>query len=214
MSAPAVRPLLISELTTPDWHPLPNQELPVYGYLLLHDDGPLLIDTGVGSGNEFIEQQYQPRNADLEGLLAAEGVAIGDIVGVATSHMHFDHHGSNRLFPDTPIYVQRAEYEASTADRYTIPEWIGRGELDYRLVDGDVEIADAVQLIATSGHTPGHQSVLVRTDVGLEAIVAQAAEDIADFEARVGTDEALGRIDSEHPVRLWISHEAGPALRS
>ena len=32
----------------------------------------------------------------------------------------------------------------------------------YRLVDGDIELLPGIDLIETSGHVPGHQSVLVR----------------------------------------------------
>ncbi len=34
--------------------------------------------------------------------------------------------------------------------------------LRYRLIDGDTELLPGLTLIETSGHTPGHQSVLVR----------------------------------------------------
>jgi len=201
-----LRPLLLTELTTPDWHPLPNTELPVYAFLVIHNDGPLLFDTGVGSGNAFIDAQYQPRNADLEALLAAEGVAVGDVLAVANSHLHFDHSGNNTRFAATPIYVQRAEFEASREPRYTIPEWVAHEALDYRQLDGDFDLAEGVRLISTPGHTPGHQSALVETARGLEVIVAQAAEDLADYQARVATDPSLRRIASFEPRWLHFGH--------
>jgi N-acyl homoserine lactone hydrolase len=34
--------------------------------------------------------------------------------------------------------------------------------LNYRTVSGDTELAPGIELIETSGHVPGHQSVLVR----------------------------------------------------
>jgi len=34
--------------------------------------------------------------------------------------------------------------------------------LRYRLVDGDTELLPGLELIETSGHAPGHQSVLLR----------------------------------------------------
>ena len=191
---------------TPDWHPLPNTELPVYGFLVIHDDGPLLIDTGVGSGDAFIDEQYQPRNANLDELLKAEGVALGDIVAVANSHLRFDHSGHNARFEATPIYVQRAEFEASREPRYTVPEWVAHDTLDYRQLDGDLDLAEGVRLISTPGHTPGHQSVLVETERGLEAIVAQAAEDFEDYQARVATDPPLTRIASFEPRWLHFGH--------
>jgi N-acyl homoserine lactone hydrolase len=35
-------------------------------------------------------------------------------------------------------------------------------DLTYRLVDGDTELLSGIELIESSGHVPGHQSVLVR----------------------------------------------------
>ncbi|GHP00317.1 hypothetical protein KSF_103640 [Reticulibacter mediterranei] len=35
-------------------------------------------------------------------------------------------------------------------------------ELRYQLVDGDTTLLPGIELIETSGHSPGHQSVLVR----------------------------------------------------
>jgi N-acyl homoserine lactone hydrolase len=138
--------------------------------------------------------------------LASEGVSPADLVAVANSHLHFDHAGNNRAFEGTPTYVQRAEFEASRAPRYTIPGWIAHDDLDYRLIDGDHDPASGVRLLSTPGHTPGHQSVLVDTALGLEAVVAQAAEDIEDFTARAATDPSLARIVEAAPVRLWFSH--------
>ena len=206
MPMPEIRPLLVTELTTPEWHPLPNQDLPVFAFLILHDAGPILIDTGVGIGNDFIDREYRPRHHDLVAQLASEGVSPADLVAVANSHLHFDHAGNNRAFEGTPTYVQRAEFEASRAPRYTIPGWIAHDDLDYRLIDGDHDPASGVRLLSTPGHTPGHQSVLVDTALGLEAVVAQAAEDIEDFTARAATDPSLARIIGAAPVRLWFSH--------
>lgn len=203
---PEVRPLPLGLVTTPDWHPLPEQDIPIRAFLVLHEDGPLLIDTGVGVGSEFIERQYQPQLASVEGQLAAHGVAMGDVVAVVNSHLHFDHCGSNRLFAGTPIVVQRAEYEAAKAERYTIPDWVQFEGAAYRQIEGDVELASGVRVISTPGHTPGHQSVLVESARGLEAIVGQAAEDFADYEARVSADAALTRIASFTPRWLHFSH--------
>ncbi|MCA1724357.1 MAG: N-acyl homoserine lactonase family protein, partial [Thermomicrobia bacterium] len=47
--------------------------------------------------------------------------------------------------------------------RYTMNQshWDAPG-LRYRFVDGDTELLPGITLIETSGHVPGHQSVLVR----------------------------------------------------
>ena len=105
MAAPEVHPIALGEINTPDWHPLPGQMILIRAFLMVHDDGPILVDTGVGSGNKFIDEQYRPRSESLEAHLASHGVALREIVAVVNSHLHFDHCGSNLLFPGTPLFA-------------------------------------------------------------------------------------------------------------
>src|SRR5262249_36064107 len=59
----------------------------------------------------------------------------------------------------------RAHYEAAKGGLERLQavreHWDAPG-LRYRLVDGDTELLPGIELIDTSGHVPGHQSVLVR----------------------------------------------------
>ena len=60
--------------------------------------------------------------------------------------------------------VQRVHHlDAATNPRYADirPQWDQPIER-IRLVDGDTELLPGLELIETSGHVPGHQSVLVR----------------------------------------------------
>jgi N-acyl homoserine lactone hydrolase len=61
--------------------------------------------------------------------------------------------------------VQRRHYELARSGhpRYAAARahWDDPA-LRYRLVDGDTELLPGLVLIETSGHAPGHQSVLVR----------------------------------------------------
>src|SRR5207244_3637019 len=73
--------------------------------------------------------------------------------------------GSNPDFPHSEFVIQRRHYEAARngLPRLQVlrPFW-DRPELRYRQVDGDVELAPGGELIESSGHVGGHQSVLVR----------------------------------------------------
>jgi len=201
-----VLPLELGDVTTPDWHPIPNTVIPIRAFVVTHEEGPILFETGVGSGSDFIDEQYQSRSIGLEAQLAERGFSLGDIVAVVNSHLHFDHSGLNRLFPGRPIVAQSAEYEAAHEERYTIAEWIDFEDANYRQIAGDLELAEGVTVISTPGHAPGHQSMTVETARGLEALVGQAAEDLADYEARLEEDESLQRIAALEPTWLHFSH--------
>ena len=73
-------------------------------------------------------------------------------------------------------------------------------DLDWRLADGDLEIAPGITAVATYGHTPGHQSFMVDLDDGGGFVFAFDAADLQrniDEELSVG-----GLIDAEIPRRL------------
>jgi len=73
-------------------------------------------------------------------------------------------------------------------------------------VDGDHEITDGVSVLATPGHTVGHQSVTVRTGDGLVLIVGQAAQDARSF-ATGEPDASLERLRLLNADRIHFSHD-------
>ncbi|HEY7069672.1 MAG TPA: N-acyl homoserine lactonase family protein [Acidimicrobiales bacterium] len=156
------RMLLAVVETVPEWHPehATFEPFPVFGWVVRHPDGPILVDTGVGIGNAAIDGWYRPRVTPLADALAAVGVDPRDVAAVVLSHLHFDHCGQQAALA-CPVHVQAAEWDAARADHYTIPEWAAIPGERLRLVDGDAEPAPGVRIVATPGHTPGHQSVVV-----------------------------------------------------
>src|SRR5262249_16061208 len=114
--------------------------------------------------------------------LALLGLEPADVDVVANSHLHFDHCGGNEFFPRATILVQRREMEAARD-----PALLQRGRygpsprdydhpLAYRLVDGEHDVFGdgTVVLIRTYGHTPGHQSLWVRSEHGPLVMTADA----------------------------------------
>jgi N-acyl homoserine lactone hydrolase len=97
--------------------------------------------------------------------LAELGLRADDIDMVIATHFDVDHVGYHDSFKKAEFIVQREHYELARGGH---PRFAGaRGhwdhpELRYRLVEGDVELSPGLRLIETSGHVPGHQSVLVR----------------------------------------------------
>jgi N-acyl homoserine lactone hydrolase len=97
-------------------------------------------------------------------------LGVSDIKMVITTHLHWDHTGSLRFFGHCPIVVQREEHRyAFNADPHFSPQYMRNHfdfPLNYQDIDGDQIILPGVSVIKTPGHTPGHQSVLVKTDGG------------------------------------------------
>jgi N-acyl homoserine lactone hydrolase len=222
---PRVAQLDLASVELPESHPAVSlgRTIPVHGFLIHHPDGPILVDTGVGFGNQFIDDLYTPTRTELDVALAEQGVELEEVVAVVNSHLHFDHCGQNpALFGgSTAFYSQAIEVDTVRADEYyTDRRWALCPSTQQRLVDGDEDIADGVKILATPGHTVGHQSVLIqagkeRVVVGgqlvwnadeIEAEVASAAnvDPIAGFQ-RAAVD-SIRRIKALHPRAIYLSH--------
>lgn len=146
---------------------------PAPGYLIQTDAGQnILVDSGFPRamiGTEPPPGRAGPRvtEADFIGnWLAVLGLSPADIHLLVCTHLDPDHAGNHDLFTAAELVIQREHYAvalASDGPRFaqTRAAW-GHPALRYRHVDGDTVLAPGVELIATSGHVPGHQSVLVR----------------------------------------------------
>lgn len=205
----------------PEWHPEHGsfEPFPVHAWVVRHPDGPILVDTGVGVGHPLIDEWYRPQATAIGEALHAVGIDVDDVEAVVLSHLHFDHCGQQAAV-DAPVYVQAAEQEAARAAGYTVPEWATIPEGRMRLVDGDQEIAEGIHLLATPGHTPGHQSVLIEAGGERQLLAGQCA--FAAEELRTGvpagsnlhdeTWEAVARRSLERlrglaPVTCHLSHD-------
>jgi N-acyl homoserine lactone hydrolase len=206
MTPDDVVPLHLANVTYPASHPLAGQEGPVLAFAIRHPDGIVLVDTGIGEGNEWIETNYRPRSRDVREALAGAKLDPDQVRTVINTHLHFDHCGQNRAFPGVPIRVQQAELDLALREGHTIVEWVDFPEASYEAVEGDREIVEGVSVLATPGHTPGHQSVTVRTGDGLVLIVGQAAQDARSF-ATGEADASVGRLRELNADRIHFSHD-------
>lgn len=216
--------MLLAEVTFPEWHPrFSDGGCRVFGYAIQHPDGVILFDTGVGTGNSFIDDLYRPSVVPVAEALAQHGIDERDVVAVVNSHLHFDHCGQNDFFHDrgVPIYVQAREIEAAQAFGYTVPEWAAIPEESLRVAHGDEALADGVSLIETIGHTPGHQSLMVETGDGRVIVGGQcvycadeltarhvAADNIHDQSFVEAARESLERVVAFAPRRVVLAHDA------
>lgn len=215
-----VHRLDLGTVTLPADHPRGPGSCAVYGYLVRHPAGPVLIDTGVTRGHPWIDEHYAPDVPDLDDALAAAGAAVDQIVLVINTHLHFDHCGGNRRLAGVPTVVQATELEDARRPRYTVPEWVDFPGAEWREVRGPAEPLPGVGVFPTPGHTRGHQSVVVDLD-GVRSIVAgQTIYDAAemgaeesveplDDDAAAATKSSARRIARLRPDRVVFAHDAG-----
>ena len=199
----------------------PDERLvePIPGVLLECDGGWLLLDTGYNPalirdaalyrrfhGSQGIEAILPGPGEPLEDALDQAGVHLDDIAAVAVSHLHYDHAGGLRHFSGrVPVHAQRAEVEYGLGG-HPEPERHGILRIDFddpalewRLADGDTEIAPGVHAVLTAGHTPGHQSFLVEIDESAGGGGFVFAFDAADL---------TENIEGELPVGGFIGCQA------
>ncbi len=159
--------------------------------LIEHDDGLVLIDTGLGNKEsaKFLDI-YGIDNAGADGRTAIEdaiaetGHTPADVRTVVNSHLHFDHAGGNTFiapddparrvqlsFPNAQYVAHRREHEYAThANERTAASYfphnfapvIEAGRM--QLIDGPAgQVVPGVRVMVTPGHTPWHMSILVES---------------------------------------------------
>jgi N-acyl homoserine lactone hydrolase len=179
---------------------------PVQGCAIAHPDGVILFDTGVAGDDPLINQGYEPTVVSVIDALAQVGIDERDVTAIVNSHLHVDHCGQNRLFPSVPVYVQRSEHALIDTPRFTIPDWARVESNRLRNLDGDAELAEGVDVVATPGHAPGHQSIVVTSGDFVTVIAGQCCYSCAEFAA---VDPAVADLDDESwlpSARASIEH--------
>ena len=134
---------------------------PVHGFVVTHPGGAVLVDTGVG-GPEQVLDDWRVVNRSVADALAELDMSPADIGLVINTHLHFDHCGQNAVFKHAPFYVQRAELARMRRESGELYDWFGFMDARFELLDGDAEVLPGLEVIATPGHTEGHQCVVVR----------------------------------------------------
>jgi N-acyl homoserine lactone hydrolase len=143
---------------------MPEYQIPIVCYLVQTYDGKnILIDSGLPEIIPEDSAEFE-NGKDVIEHLANLGLKPDDIDTVISTHYDGDHAGRHAAFTKAQYIVQRAHHvDAASNPRFASirSEWdqpIDR----IRFVDGDTELLPGLDLIETSGHVVGHQSVLVR----------------------------------------------------
>ncbi len=196
-------------------------------YLIHHAQGWLLWDTGVTDATAAMPQGQAPadprmthwrRPKTLASQLDVVGVKPAEIKYLAVSHTHPDHIGNVELFPQVMLLVQKAEYE------WPSPLGVGRFKPEHPVTklegDHDVFGDGSVTIVATPGHTPGHQSLLVKLPkTGALVLSGDAVHFKSNWENRrvpsnnTDKDQTLASMQriadllAKEKAQLWINHD-------
>jgi N-acyl homoserine lactone hydrolase len=163
----------------------------------------VVVDTGFESGRSMTGRPFENLEMPLT-TFAKAGFRPEDVDIVVLTHLHFDHAGNFKAFPNARIVCQRREYDlwketiAGIAD--TSPGkslWVlssmdldlfklfetavADGRVDF--VDGDAEISAGVHCrLAADSHTFGSQWVEVETAAGPHVIAGDCVYWYANLE--------------------------------
>lgn len=178
----------------------------VYGYLVRHDHGLVLLDTGIGEGDEDTDAWYRPQRVALPEALATAGIGLDDLSLVANCHLHFDHCGGNPLLGGTPILAQATELSTARAGDYTLDHLLDHPGSNYQEVDGETEILPGLHVIPTPGHVAGHQSLVVECADGSVVLAGQSHDTASAWtaDALAVQARALGHSDPLPTAPAWI----------
>jgi N-acyl homoserine lactone hydrolase len=195
---------------------------------LIHDTlGWLLWDTGVTDAIAAMPSGQAPsdpraihwyRPKTLAAELSAIGVKPSDIKYLAISHTHPDHVGNVEMFPQSMLLVQKAEYE------WPNPLGVGRFKPEHpvKKLEGDYDVFGdgSVTIISTPGHTPGHQSLLVKLPkTGAIVLSGDAVHFKSNWDNRrvpsINFDkdktsasmQRIADILAKEHAQLWINHD-------
>jgi glyoxylase-like metal-dependent hydrolase (beta-lactamase superfamily II) len=150
--------------------------------LIKANEKSVLVDTGIGDKfDSKLEEMYRlERTEGIISSMANLGVQPQNIDVVINTHLHFDHCGGNTVeengeyvptFPRAKYVIQEKDWQAAlntdekTRSSYRRSDFMPLEEAgQLTLVDGEYEVTPGVRVIATTGHTRGHQSVLITSN--------------------------------------------------
>lgn len=172
-------------LYDPEW----SDWLPIYAWLIEHDEGLILVDTGETA--RVHQHGYHPlwhpfyRRAvhfavrpedEIGPQLRAAGFSTRDVRQVVLTHLHTDHAGGLAHLMGSRFWVSEKEWKIARGfggklQGYLPHRWPSGWQPEFIRFDGRpigpfpssaaITSRGDVRIVPTPGHTPGHVSVIV-----------------------------------------------------
>lgn len=147
------------------------------GHAALTSVGNLVASATVtllkGTPNVLVDTGDCWQREELVDALAAQGVEPGQIEYVVLTHGHLDHVGNNNLFAHATFVLDN---DVARDGEYWIHDF-ARGPFVIEVTGG----GEPIQVVATPGHTDHDVSVVVRTAIGIVAVVGDLFEREGDW---------------------------------
>ncbi|MEP1934404.1 MAG: N-acyl homoserine lactonase family protein [Roseibium sp.] len=174
-----------------DNHDQPH-EMDYFIWVLRRGSETILVDTGYDQ--EEAENRGRPIRMEPAEALAPLGIVPEQISTIIVTHLHYDHAGGLKHFPNATIHLQAAEMAYATgpcmchgtlrapftADH--VCETIQRlysGRVIFH--DGDGEVTEGITVHRTGGHSRGLQVVRVLTSSGWLCLASDASHYYENF---------------------------------
>ena len=158
----------------------------IHALIVEAPDRTIMVDTCVGNDKERGNPAWNQRQTAFLDDMEKAGYVLDAIDNVLCTHLHIDHVGWNTMLVDgkwVPTFpkaryligqVEFAHWQADTdLDQVAVMADSVLPVFDADLVDlveTDHQITDEISLMPTVGHTPGHVSVMIRSN-GEEAMI-------------------------------------------
>jgi glyoxylase-like metal-dependent hydrolase (beta-lactamase superfamily II) len=217
--------------------------MPIHCWAIEHDGRLLLVDSGESASARdlpFARFEVAPEQ-ELPGAMAAAGLSLDDVAEVILTHHHGDH-VDGLVHVRAPVRINDAELQFTRTPSARVMRRVLRQPLPpgfapepFALDGGPFgafrrsrPLSDDGRIVAveTSGHTPGHISVICVDDSSrhvmlagdasdtLEQLHARRADAVApDPKAQVATLETILAHCAEHPTIYLPSHDPESAAR-
>lgn len=164
--------------------------MPIWVWVIEHPDGLMIIDTGeisaIGDQSKYLKAEsgfmryffkhsakFNVTEADeLDQQLASIHLKKEDVKLVVLTHLHLDHTDGLKFFPKAEIIVGEYEYKHPNGNMpSTYPSWFKPNPVSYKKNKTDIfgeafpiSSNEDLLYVPTPGHTPGHSSVILKTD--------------------------------------------------
>ena len=158
----------------------------IHALIVETPDRTIMVDTCVGNDKERGNPAWNQLQTEFLGDMEKAGYVLDVIDTVLCTHLHIDHVGWNTMLVDgkwVPTFpkaryligqVEFAHWQADTdEDQVAVMTDSVLPVFDADLVDlveTNHKISDEISLIPTVGHTPGHVSVMIKSN-GEEAMI-------------------------------------------